>query len=222
MMCDLSRVESAGACAPAKSSERQRFCWMVAGGEQHAGVGAFGHHLRDGATLVVGDAGVGCRPFEDDGRGGLVGRYDGDPAHGALSDVGADLEAERVAIERQGRLRVVVRQEAGITVDVHAVRLGGARRLRFSIPRSGDLLFDARRQSRRRVGSAAPIGATRHTHQLGEAGAERAERCAADREADLGGAHVAAPEQRHRALDAPRHVVRVRRLTRRRRPETRG
>ena len=134
----------------------------------------------------------------------------------------ARISKPSVSIERQGRLRVVVRQEAGINVDVHAVRLGGARRLRFSIPRSGDLLFDARRQSRRRVGSAAPIGATRHTHQLGEAGAERAERRAADREADLGDAQVAAPEQRYRALDAPRHVVRVRRLTRRRRPETRG
>ena len=58
----------------------------------------------------------------------------------------------------------------------------------------------------------APVGAGRHADQLGEAGAERAQRRAADREADLGDAEVAAPQQRHRALDAPRHQVAVRRL----------
>ena len=58
----------------------------------------------------------------------------------------------------------------------------------------------------------APVGAGRHADQLGEASAERAQRRAADREADLGDAEVAATQQRHRALDAPRHQVAVRRL----------
>ena len=58
----------------------------------------------------------------------------------------------------------------------------------------------------------APVDAGRHADQLGEAGAEGAQRRAADREADLGDAEVAAPQQRHRALDAPRHQVAVRRL----------
>src|SRR5206468_5127305 len=48
--------------------------------------------------------------------------------------------------------------------------------------------------------------------QLGESGAERAQRRAADLEADLGDAEVATTEQRHRALDAPRHQVGVRGL----------
>ena len=60
--------------------------------------------------------------------------------------------------------------------------------------------------------ASAPVGAGRHADQLGEAGAEGAQRRAADREADLGDAEVAAAQQRHRALDAPRHQVAVRRL----------
>ena len=73
--------------------------------------------------------------------------------------------------------------------------------------------FDhARRHPRRRARRLAPVDAGRHADQLGEAGAERAQRRAADREADLGDAEVAAAQQRHRALDAPRHQVAVRRL----------
>ena len=37
------------------------------------GVGALGHHLGDGAALVVGDAGVGGRRMQDDRRAGLAG-----------------------------------------------------------------------------------------------------------------------------------------------------
>src|SRR3977135_2798119 len=58
----------------------------------------------------------------------------------------------------------------------------------------------------------APVGAGRHTDQFGEATAEGAQRRAADRETDLGDAEVATTQQRHRALDAPRHQVAVRRL----------
>ena len=58
----------------------------------------------------------------------------------------------------------------------------------------------------------APIDAGRHADQLGEASAEGAQRRAADREADLGDAEVATTQQRHRALDPPRHQVAVRRL----------
>jgi hypothetical protein len=58
----------------------------------------------------------------------------------------------------------------------------------------------------------APVGAGRHTDQVGEATAEGAQRRVADRETDLGDAEVATTQQRHRALDAPRHQVAVRRL----------
>jgi hypothetical protein len=62
------------------------------------------------------------------------------------------------------------------------------------------------------VARVAPVGAGRHTDQLGEATAEGAQRRAADRETDLDDAEVATTQQRHRALDAPRHQVAVRRL----------
>src|SRR6202020_215952 len=91
----------------------------VLGGQQDPAVGAFSDHLGDGAALVVGDAGVGGRRRQQDGRAGLAGRADGDPAHLAGSDVGPDLEAEGVAIKGQGGVRVVVRQGAGVNSDVH-------------------------------------------------------------------------------------------------------
>src|SRR6266545_4173631 len=94
-----------------------------------------------------------------------------------------------------------------------AVMLGAARGRRFSIPdRSGHLFRHARRHPRRRARRLAPVDAGRHADQLGEAAAEGAQRRAADREADLGDAEVATAQQRHRALDAPRHQVAVRRL----------
>src|SRR5438552_14231814 len=52
-------------------------------------------------------------------RAGLVGGADRDPAHPAVSDVVADLEAEGVAVEGQGRVRVVVREDARVNGDVH-------------------------------------------------------------------------------------------------------
>src|SRR5271169_143564 len=94
-----------------------------------------------------------------------------------------------------------------------AVTLAGLGDRRFSIPdRSGHLFCHARRDPRRRARRVAPVGAGRHTDQLSEATAEGAQRRAADRETDLGDAEVATTEQRHRALDAPRHEVAVRRL----------
>src|SRR5206468_8240730 len=83
----------------------------VGGGQVDAGVGALGHHLGDGAALVVGDAGGGGRRVQDYGRAGLVGGADRDPVHPAVFDVVADLEAEGVAIEGQGCVWVVVREE---------------------------------------------------------------------------------------------------------------
>ena len=95
-----------------------------------------------------------------------------------------------------------------------AVTLGPVRRRRFSIPdRSGHLFCDAWRHPRGRARRVAPVGAGGHTDQLGESGAERAERRAADLEADLGDAEIAATQERHRTLYAPRHQIAVRRLT---------
>jgi hypothetical protein len=42
---------------------------------------------------------------------GWLGGADADPAHPAVLDVVADLEAEGVAVEGQGHLRLVVREE---------------------------------------------------------------------------------------------------------------
>ncbi len=91
----------------------------VGGGQQDPAVGALGHHLGDGAALVLGDPGVGGRRRQEDGRAGLAGGADRDPAHLALSDVAADLEAEDVAVEGQGSVRVVMREEARVNGDVH-------------------------------------------------------------------------------------------------------
>src|SRR4051812_23283963 len=91
----------------------------VLGGQEDPAVGALRHHLDDGAALVVGDAGVDGRRCQEDGRAGLVGGADRDPAHRALSDVGADLEAEGVAIEGQGGVRVDVREDGGVNGQVH-------------------------------------------------------------------------------------------------------
>src|SRR3954470_7635438 len=91
----------------------------VGGGQVDAGVGALGHHLGDRAVLVVGDARRGARRVQDDGRVGLVGGADSDPVQPAVLDVVADLEAERVAIEGQRCVGVVVREEARVNRDVH-------------------------------------------------------------------------------------------------------
>src|SRR6516225_9524711 len=92
----------------------------VLGGQEDAGVAALGHHLGDGAALIVGDAAARRRGrLQDDGRAGLVGGADGDPAHPPVSDVVADLEAEGVAIEGQGGVRVVMREEGHLNGDVH-------------------------------------------------------------------------------------------------------
>src|SRR5437762_6098153 len=98
-------------------------------------------------------------------------------------------------------------------VRLMTATLAAALRRRFSIPdRSRHLLRHARRHARRGAVRLAAVDAGRHADELGEAGAEGAQRRATDLEADLGDAEVATAQQRHRALDAPRHQVAVRRL----------
>src|SRR4029453_18255655 len=70
----------------------------------------------------------------------------------------------------------------------------------------------ARRHPRRPTRLLAPVGAGWHADQLGKATAEGAKRSAADLETDLSDAEVTTAQQRHRALDAPRHQIGVRRL----------
>src|SRR4051812_35380715 len=94
-----------------------------------------------------------------------------------------------------------------------AMKLVAAGSQRFSIPdRSRHLLCDARRHPRHRARGLFAIDAGRHADKLREARAERAQRRAANLEADLRDAELATPQQRHRSFDAPRHQVRVRRL----------
>jgi len=47
---------------------------------------------------LVGDAGVGGRWLHDEGRAGLVRTADREPAHPAVADVVADLEAESMVM----------------------------------------------------------------------------------------------------------------------------
>jgi hypothetical protein len=77
----------------------------------------------DRPALLVGDAGVHGRRVQHDGGAGLTDRADGDPPHPRVADVEADLEAEDVTVEGQRRLGIVVRQEARVNADVHAVTL---------------------------------------------------------------------------------------------------
>src|SRR5215218_531624 len=91
----------------------------IGGGQQDVGVGALGHHLGDGAALVVGHARLGPGRVEDDGRAQLRGGSDRDPPHPVVTDVVADLEAEDVAIEGQRCVGVVVREEGRVDGDVH-------------------------------------------------------------------------------------------------------
>src|SRR6516162_10481569 len=100
----------------------------VGGGQEDAGVAALGHHLGDRAALVVGDAATGsARRLQDYGRAGLAEGTDRDPAHPAVTDVVADLEAEGVAVKGQGGVRVVVREEARMNGDVHGGQANCAR-----------------------------------------------------------------------------------------------
>src|SRR6202521_2206742 len=107
----------------------------------------------------------------------------------------------------------IVEESLMVTPDVMVlmsmtVILGAACDRRFSIPdRSGHLFRHARRHSRCGARLFATVGAGRHTDQIGEATAERAQRRAPNLETDLGDAEVAATQQRHRALDAPRHDI---------------
>src|SRR5262249_39008027 len=78
--------------------------------------------------------------------------------------------------------------------------------------RPGDLFRRAGGHRRRRARRVAPVGTWRHTDQFGETSGEGTQRRATDRETDLGDAEVAAAQQRHRALNPPRHQVAVRRF----------
>src|SRR5438309_1287254 len=91
----------------------------VGSGQDDGSIAALGHHLDDGAALVVGDgAGADAWRVKDDRRAGLVGRADRDPAHPTVSDIIADLEAEGVAIERERCVRVGVWEEARVNAEV--------------------------------------------------------------------------------------------------------
>src|SRR5438477_5296255 len=92
----------------------------VGSGQDDGGIAALGHHLDDGAALVVGDgAGADTRRVKDDRRAGLVGRADRNPAHPAVSDIVADLEAEGVEVVGERCVRVGGREEGRVNGEVH-------------------------------------------------------------------------------------------------------
>src|SRR5581483_10927890 len=92
---------------------------------------------------------------------------------------------------------------------------GGGERF-FDPARSADgsrqVLRDAAGHARKRAVVGAAVGGRRRADELREARAERAERRAADREADLGDRQVAAAQQKLRPLDPAGHQVGVGRL----------
>src|SRR5690625_2647745 len=89
-------------------------------GQVDAAVGPFGHHLGDGACLVIGLAAARRSwRLQDEGCVGLTLRSDRDPAHALVSDIAADLESEGVAIESQRSVRVSVWEETCVNGDVH-------------------------------------------------------------------------------------------------------
>src|ERR1700694_2117645 len=63
--------------------------------------------------------GGGGRRVQDDGSARLVGGADRDPVHPAVFHVAAYLEAEGVAIESQGCVRVALREEGRVDGEVH-------------------------------------------------------------------------------------------------------
>jgi hypothetical protein len=148
-----------------------------------AGIGALRDHLDDGAALVVDDAGVGDQRLQDDARAGLVGRADPDPAHPALSDVVADLEAEGVAIEDQAGVRVAMREKARVHDGIPAVACPSWRRYVLggtptnSVKRLLNVPSDAQPTAKQTSVTLTP-----------------------------------STQQRHRPLDTPRHQIAVRRL----------
>jgi hypothetical protein len=72
--------------------------------------------VRRSSSVIPGSVAGGARRMEVSGcSAGL-----------ALADVAADLEAEGVAIEGQGGVRVVVRKKAAVNSDVHGVTLSTA------------------------------------------------------------------------------------------------
>ncbi|ONI75177.1 thiol reductant ABC exporter subunit CydC [Actinosynnema sp. ALI-1.44] len=75
--------------------------------------------------------------------------------------------------------------------------------------RPGDLFGHAGRHPSGRE-RLTPVDTGRDADEFGEAGAERAQRRAADRETDLGDAQVAAAQQRHGPLDPSGHQIPVR------------
>ena len=80
--------------------------------------------VRRSSSVMPGSA---AARREEDGRAGLVGGADRDPAQLAFADVVADLEAEG-APESQGCVRVVMRKDGRVNGEVHGVTLGAARR----------------------------------------------------------------------------------------------
>ena len=72
--------------------------------------------VRRSSSVMPGSAAGGCRTMD---VSGLADGADRDPAHPLVADVDADLEAEGVAVEGQGGVRVVVREEARVNGDVH-------------------------------------------------------------------------------------------------------
>ena len=67
--CSVGSWTTSASLACTRSNAPSR-SWVAS---RMRGVGALGHHLGDGAALVVGDAGVGGRRVQHDRRAGLVG-----------------------------------------------------------------------------------------------------------------------------------------------------
>ena len=164
--------------------------------------------------LVVGDARVHSRRIQNDVHVRLLGgpRLSAQSAY--FYNVIADLESERVAVERDRCSRSPCGRKADEDVQGsyrHVKKIGCRTRGLPISYRSGEMLMTHDGNPRmRRLGRGTRSATSRRSPR--EARAERSQRRTADREADLRHAQIAAAQQSHRPLDAACHQVSVRRL----------
>src|SRR5699024_756299 len=92
----------------------------IIAGQRDGGVVALRDQVQNRASLFVADRGIGSRWMEHDRRLWLLGWADRDPAHVAVTDVLANLEAQHVPVESERVVRIGVWKEGVVNDQAHA------------------------------------------------------------------------------------------------------